>query len=43
MATVPGSGAKTMSTGILALAVKINNREVRLDNLSNQLSQVFNL
>jgi len=42
MLTVPGTGAKAMSTGILALAVKINNREVRPDNLSNQLSQFFN-
>ena len=34
MLTVPGTGAKAMSKGILALAVKINNREVRPDNLS---------
>ena len=37
MLMVPGTGAKAMSTGILALAVKINNSEVRPDNLSNQL------
>jgi hypothetical protein len=34
MLTVPGTGAKAMSTGILALAVKINNREVRPDNFT---------